>query len=189
VRPDVPFRSPGRPGAHAGAVALGLAILVVGLAGCGGGGDTSSPTSTAAERTTTANRGTTTSTTTRSTAGGSAESHPGSLGSETAVRTAVEAVLTSDSPAEACGRYVTQHFLSIAYGGRQGCVQAQTPESSAQSLRSFTVDQVGSQGTIATAAAVPRGGPYEGSKVVIGLVFDRDHYRVDSLRSNIPVGP
>jgi len=105
------------------------------------------------------------------------------------VRTAVEAVLVSSDPADVCRAYVTDHYLHIAYGGRKGCVQAQTPQNSAQSLRSFKVDQLGTQGTIATATAVPRGGPYDGSKVVIGLVFDRDHYRVEALRANIPVGP
>jgi hypothetical protein len=36
---------------------------------------------------------------------------------------------------------------------------------------------------------VPNGGPYDGSKVVISLLFGSDHYRVDRLHSNVPVGP
>ena len=105
------------------------------------------------------------------------------------MRTAVEAVLVSSDPADACGKYVTGHYLNVAYGGKQGCVQAQAPGSAAKSLRSFGIVNEGTQGTIATAAAVPNGGPYDGSKVVIGLLFDRDHYRVEALRSNVPVGP
>jgi hypothetical protein len=105
------------------------------------------------------------------------------------MRTAIEAVLASSDPTDACGKYVTDRYLSVAYGGRQGCVQAQAPGSSAKSLRSLRIVNEGTQGTIATATAVPNGGPYDGSKVVIGLVFDRDHYRVETLRANIPVGP
>jgi hypothetical protein len=105
------------------------------------------------------------------------------------MRTAIEAVLASSDPTDACGKYVTDRYLSVAYGGRQGCVQAQAPGSSAKSLRSLRIVNEGTQGTIATATAVPNGGPYDGSKVVIGLVFDRDHYRVEALRANIPVGP
>jgi hypothetical protein len=77
----------------------------------------------------------------------------------------------------------------VAYGGRQGCVQAQRPGSAARSLKSFKVVQFGTQGTVAVAAAVPDGGPYNGSKVSITLVFHSDHYRVDRLRAHVPVGP
>jgi hypothetical protein len=159
---------------------LALAIVVAALAGCGGGGDTgsSSTASTSAQASTSA------TTTTRSSGG----SVPKSLGSKEAVRTAVEAVLTSSDPAEACGTYVTEHYLKVAYGGKQGCVQAQAPGSAANSLRSFRIVQFGTQGTIADATAVPNGGPYDGSKVAITLLFS-DHYRVNALHSNVPVGP
>ncbi|HEY7150725.1 MAG TPA: hypothetical protein VH391_03500 [Solirubrobacterales bacterium] len=128
---------------------------------------------------------TATTTTTRTTA----EGLPQALGSDRAVRTAVEAVLTSSDPADACGKYVTEHYLSAAYGGKQGCVQAQQPGSAARSLRSFQVINSGGQGTIVDATAVPEGGPYNGSKVGLALIFDSDHYRVDALHSNVPVGP
>jgi hypothetical protein len=123
------------------------------------------------------------------TTGKSGASSPESLGSKEVVRTAVEAVLTSADPADACGKYVTDHYLNVAYGGKQGCVQAQAPGSAARSLRSFRIVQFAPQGTIAVAEAVPSGGPYDGSKVVISLLFRSDHYRVDRLRSNVPVGP
>jgi hypothetical protein len=129
------------------------------------------------------------STSTSTTTGKSGGSTPESLGSKEAVRTAVEAVLTSAEPADACGKYVTDHYLNVAYGGKQGCVQAQAPGSAARSLRSFRIVQFGTQGTIAVAEAVPNGGPYDGSKVVISLLFGSDHYRVDRLHSNVPVGP
>ena len=101
------------------------------------------------------------------------------------VRTAVEAVLTSDDPADACGRYVTQHFLSIAYGSRQGCVQAQAPGSAARSLGSYSADI---HGETATAVAKPNGGPYDGARITVTLVGGPS-FQVDGLRSNVPVGP
>ena len=101
------------------------------------------------------------------------------------MRTAVEAVLTSDDPADACGRYVTQHFLSIAYGSRQGCVQAQAPGSAARSLGAYSADI---HGETATAVAKPKGGPYDGARITVTLVGGPS-FQVDGLRSNVPVGP
>jgi hypothetical protein len=156
------------------------------LAGCGGGGGSSSAarSSTIA----TSARGAT-STTNTDTSGGGGESAPSALGSKRAVQTAVNAVLTSKDPAGACGKYVTERYLRVAYGGKQGCVRAQQPGSGAEALSSFRIDQEGGQGTVVSASAVPHGGPYNGSKVEIGLVFDTDHYRVDALHTNVPVGP
>jgi hypothetical protein len=180
VRGDVRDRPRRRDGAHAGALALAVAIAAGVLWGCGDGGD-----DTASSPPTSAQGATSTSTTT----GKSSGSVPESLGSKKAVRTAVQAVLTSADPADACGKYVSDHYLNVAYGGKEGCVQAQAPGSAAQSLRSFRIVQFGTQGTIAVAEVVPNGGPYDGSKVVISLLFGSDHYRVDRLHSNVPVGP
>ena len=83
----------------------------------------------------------------------------------------------------------TEHYLKVAYGGRQGCVQAQAPGSAAKSLRSLRIVNEGTQATLVIATAVPTGGPYDGSKVVASLLFDYDHYRVDRLHANVPVGP
>jgi hypothetical protein len=184
VRGDVRDRLRRRDGAHAGALALAVAIVIGAFAGCGGGDDSGS-TAASSEPTT----GTQATTSTTATTGNGGGSDPESLGSNAAVRTGVEAVLTSSDPSDACGRYVTDRYLRVAYGGRQGCVRAQAPGSAAKSLRSFRIVQFGAQGTTAVAAAVPNGGPYDGSKVVIRLLFDSDHYQVDALRSNVPVGP
>ena len=184
---DVRDRPRRRDGAHAGALALAVAIAAGVLWGCGDGADDtagSPPT-----KSTTAAQGTTSGPTKTTTSGRNGGSAPASLGSKPAVRTAVAAVLTSTDPVDACDKYVTDHYLNVAYGGRQGCVQAQAPGSAARSLRSFRIVQFGTQGTIAVAAAVPNGGPYDGSKVVISLLFGSDHYRVDRLHSNVPVGP
>src|SRR2546423_13734529 len=130
---DVPDGFLRRGGARAGAPALGIAVLVVGLAGCGGGGDTRA-SSTAAQRTTTAT--TTSVTTTGSTTGtGAGGSRTKPVSAQERVRIAVDAVLTSDNPTDASARYVTQHYLSIAYGSPPGRAQAQAPGSAASSLR------------------------------------------------------
>jgi hypothetical protein len=81
-------------------------------------------------------------------------------------------VLASSDPARSCGEYVTERYLKVAYGGRGGCVQAQTPGSAA-----------------ATVEVVPNGGPYDASKVRATLRFDSNHYRVDRLHADVPVGP
>ena len=103
------------------------------------------------------------------------------------VRKAVEAVLTSGDAADACGRYVTEHYLKAAYGDRQGCVQAQGRGSAARSLHSFRA-RFGAAGT-ASAVAVPAGGPYAGAKVRISLIEGGPGYQVDAVHSNVPVGP
>src|ERR1700752_1428376 len=104
-------------------VALFIPVVKV-IAGCGGGdghGIRSTPDSTT---TSTTPAGSTTAQTTTGGANTSAEGLPKALGSPRAVRTAVEAVLTSADPAQACGKYATERFLTEAYGGRQGCVHA-----------------------------------------------------------------
>jgi hypothetical protein len=157
---------------------IGGCLVVLAIAGCGGGDDTSSEASSATSTVST-------STTENSTTSGGA---PEALGSKAAVQTAAEAVLTSSDPADACGKYVTERYLRVAFGGKQGCVHAQVPGSAAASLDSFRIIREGSQGTT-VAAAVPNGGPYDGDKVEITLLFQGDHYAVDALHANVPVGP
>jgi hypothetical protein len=173
----VPDRSLRRTGGHAGAAALAVATVAAALAGCGGGDGTAS--SNAGASTTTA----TTPGTTQASGGGPTGLTP------SGARKVAEAVLASNDPADACGRYVTPHYLDVAYGGRAGCVQAQTPGSSARSLRSFRIVKEGTQGSIAIATAVPNGGPYDGSKVTIRLIGGSRGYQVDALHSDVPVGP
>jgi hypothetical protein len=98
-------------------------------------------------------------------------------------------VLASSDPARSCGKYVTERYLKVAYGGRQGCVRAQRPGSAAKSLSSFRIEQEGGQGRVVGASAVPNGGPYDGRKVRATLRFDSNHYRVDRLHADVPVGP
>lgn len=198
MAPHVPDGSRHRvshaPRAGAGAsrargVLVGVAAIAsVVVAGCGGGDGEGS--STASARAATSTGSSTAAQATSSGAGaGNAEGLPPALGSSSAVRTAVEAVLASSDPARSCGKYVTERYLKVAYGGRGGCVQAQTPGSAATSLRSFGEVAFGPGGSVATVEVVPNGGPYDGSKVRATLRFDSNHYRVDRLHADVPVGP
>jgi hypothetical protein len=163
-------------------LALAVALVVATFAGCGGDGDDDAESSGA----TTPPAPTSTSTSTSTTADGVTRgTEP--VGPRELAREAVEAVLTSDDPADACGRYVTRLYLEAAYGDRQGCVRAQAPGSAARSLRSFRIKSL--SGPAAVVVAVPNGGPYDGTEVTIRLIGDARGYRVGSLESDVPVGP
>ena len=167
---DVRDRPRRRNRAHAGALALTVAIAA--LSGCGGGDDSGGGTSTSAQ--------TPTSTSTTTT------SHIVRGGPKKQVRKAVEAVLTSGDAADACGTYVTEHYLKVAYGDRQGCVQAQAPTSAARKL---DFNDLHINGDRATAVVVPSGGPYDSERVTVLLLNDGPSWAVDELKANIPVGP
>ena len=129
------------------------------------------------------------STTTTSITGGS---NSGNAGQQLTIREVVEAVLTSSDPAKTCStNYVTQHYLSTAYGGKQGCVQAQNPKQAASSVRVQEVINVdtASPPTHATAKALPKGGVYAREKLTVSLVKEDGSWKIDSLKSNAPVGP
>jgi hypothetical protein len=99
----------------------------------------------------------------------------------------MEAALASRDPAQACGgTYVTDRYLRTAYGGRRGCLQAQSPGSAATSLASLSAHIRGAK---ATATAVPVGGPNDGAKITASLVRERGVWKVDAVHANVPVGP
>jgi hypothetical protein len=172
--------------------ALAATLLAAAIAGCGGGGSESSSTSTSASVTTTPTTSTHTTPTTStatSTAGGSSG---GQVGQHLSIPQVVELVLTSSDPAKVCGsQYVTQHYLGVAYGGKQGCVQAQDPKSTAISVHVDHVISLDSAGPPpqASAEAAPNGGIYDGEKVRVSLVKEDGSWKVDGLKSNAPVGP
>jgi hypothetical protein len=95
-------------------------------------------------------------------------------------------VLTVAQPFVCGSSFVTQRYVEAAYGGKEGCVKAQTPGSAADNLdfKSLRID-----GATATAVVVPSGGPYDGERITVSLVRDFPHWAVDELHSNVPVGP
>jgi hypothetical protein len=184
VSRDVRDRPRGRDSAHAGALALAVAIVAGVLSGCGGGGDDTA--SSPATSNTTTPQGTTSGPANATTGGNEGGQHGRLLTAKLRTRLAVLAVLTSGDPGDACGRFVTKHYLRVAYGGRQGCVQAQAPGSTADQLhlKDFRLN-----GDRAIAVVVPSGGPYNGERVTVSLVHDGSHWAVDALEANVPVGP
>jgi hypothetical protein len=168
------------------AVVAALAVLSVAAAGCGDGGSegtTAENTTTSAGETTTSPQTTTTGSSTTST-----ESTTGQVErAHTTIQQAINAVLVSGDPAKACGtNYVTEHFLEEAYGGKQGCAQAQTPAAAADFLGSYKFEAGRDS---ATATVRPSGGLYDGEKITVSLVNEDGNWQVDELKSNAPVGP
>jgi hypothetical protein len=188
---DVSERSGNRHRHRAGAAALALAAIAgVALVGCGGGGGSSTTgtaaTSPGAATTTTPTQGTTTA------AGGSSGNVFGGGGAAKGhtVADALNAVLTSGDPAKACGTdYVTEHYLTTAYGGKQGCVHAQSSGSAARSVDIQGLAGGSSEAGTASVKVVPKGGVYSGENLVVSLVKEGQDWKIDSLKSNAPVGP
>jgi hypothetical protein len=105
---------------------------------------------------------------------------------EDSVRAAIEAALASGDPAQACERYVTEHFVRIAYGDREGCAQAQAAGAAA---RSASVENIEVSGDTADALAVPSGGPSDGEHLEVSLVREGGAWKLDAVRSDVPVAP
>jgi hypothetical protein len=188
---DVSQRLGHRRGRHGGAAALATATLAAAaIAGCGGGGSssTTTPTTTSAggSSSTTPAKGTTTGTVSASPFGGDG----GGAAKGHSVSDVLDAVLTSGEPDKACGTdYVTEDYLSKAYGGEQGCVQAQTAGSATKSVDIEGLVGGSGQAGTATVKVVPKGGVYDGEKITVSLVKDGQDWKIDSVKSNAPVGP
>lgn len=190
---DVPDRTrdrrPHGPRAIAAVVAaLAATLLAAAIAGCGGGGSESSTSTGASVSTTpsTSSRTTTTTSTTR----GDGGPNTGPANQALTIPQVVETLLTSSDPSKACDTaYVTQHYISAAYGSKQGCVQAQTPKNAATSVDIGPVTQASNQPRAASAKATPTGGIYAGEKLTVSLVKEQGSWKVDGLKSNAPVGP
>jgi hypothetical protein len=157
-----------------------VAALVL-LTGCGGEDD-----STPAERSPTSTPSAPATTTT----GQAGERGRGDGFSDPIV--SVKIALVSEDPALACGELVTAEYLRTAYGDEQACVAAVRSGSQARSVRIVSVKR--SDGR-ATVKAIPAGGPSAGETLTITAVIEHsdalegDVWKVDAVRSNVPVGP
>jgi hypothetical protein len=164
-------------------VAVGFVLIALTLAGCGGGGSSDGVTGSTA-----------TTTQAKDVPPGSAaglspaiQRRPKAAPPRSApqARRVIKLVLTSND-AVACSRSsVTEHYLNASYGGHEGCVNARTPGSVADSidLKSLRIE-----GDRATAVVVPSGGPYDAERIAVSLVAD-PRWAIDALHSNVPVGP
>lgn len=170
-------------------LATGLATGLL-LAGCGSS-STSSTATTSTSGTTTTFTQPTTSTNTHTAKTKTVKVPPpeGRSPGDT-----VGTVLSSSAPNLACGILVTVRYVTKSFGGIKGCVGA------VQSGASATVVKVGNvavSGDAATVKAVATGGASEGEKLTVRLVREPVPsnatlgriWRVDSVHSNVPVGP
>jgi hypothetical protein len=99
----------------------------------------------------------------------------------------IESYFTSNDPKLVCGSLVTEAFLTDSFGGKEGCVLAQpsiVPSTDVQVL-----DDFGAGEERLTVAVVPKGGVYGGQEVDVTLLLVDGAYRIDRLRSQVPVGP
>jgi hypothetical protein len=182
---EVPHRPEDRRGRRAGAASLvATAIACAALAGCGGGGGggTSSATTTSAGGGTSGQGASTTAGSPFGSGGGTAKGHT--------VSDVLDAVLTSGDPDKACGTdFVTERYLSAAYGGEQGCVQATKSQSAADSLDIQGLAGESAKPGSVSVTVVPHGGVYDGEKITVSLVREGPEWKIDALKSNAPVGP
>jgi len=153
--------------------ALLLATGALFLASCGDDSDT--PSSTASESSP-AMSSTTDSTRTQ------ADQTTTSAAPKADPYMSVETVLVGGD----CSKYVTDAFVSSAYGNEQACDAAVASGGTADSLKTGKISVSPSKATI---TVVPHGGPSSGERVTAKLVLDGDTWKIDSLNSNVPVGP
>jgi hypothetical protein len=109
------------------------------------------------------------------------------MSDKTAISITLEAVLTGDDPRQVCGELVTERYLREAYGGVEGCEGAQDDAKPAKSVKISAV--VVQPDSLAQASAMPNGGIYDGERLRAVLVLHDGFWKLDSLRSNVPVGP
>lgn len=159
---------------------LALATAVLLLAGCG---EKSEPPTTGPVVTQTTTGGYTASTTSTTTAPDDNGQTDRQFVSQAAV-----SFLAGPNAERVCDSGVTPAFLKKAYGNRSGCIAARKPASLAHSVR---LSEIQIQQGTATLTADAKGGVYgKGQKLKMGLVRDgTGAWRVNTVKSNVPVGP
>jgi hypothetical protein len=100
------------------------------------------------------------------------------------VQGAVKFVLTATTSSTTCtSPFVTGRYLRAAYGGRQGCIDAQRIAHDLE-FKDLRID-----GDRATAVVVPSDGTYEGERLTVSLLPNGPGWAVDELKADVPVGP
>ena len=157
---------------------LAVAALATGLSACGEKDEAppTTPTADASGQTTPAGPGD---------PGATGGNGGGELTPKQQIAATVTAVLGGGKPDEVCGDLVTAGYVKKAYGGEGGCRAA----AQSQKRVGVAVSKVQIMGNLATAEAVPDGGPNKGETIKVRLVLDGKAYRVDSAVSNAPAGP
>jgi hypothetical protein len=164
-----------------------IALLVLAAAGCGGGGSSSTSTSTGATGASGATgiQRESTSAQSQHPGGPTPQRHEGRNIPDT-----ISLVLAPKGPGfpKGCGPLVTPRYVEAAYGSVSGCLQAVKSGGVASAVEVHGIYVNQSAGT-AKAYATPTGGPNDGEKLTVELVQERGVWKVDSIKSNAPVGP
>lgn len=104
-----------------------------------------------------------------------------------AIQATLDAVLASADTAEVCGDLVTERYLRRSYGDAAGCESAQNEARPARDVGIGRI--VILPDSLAQASARPDGGIYDGERLRAELILDEGVWKLDSLSSNVPVGP
>ena len=166
--------------------------MVLTVVGCGGDDDETTPTTTPTEEQAgaTGGGGETGPQAGGGEGGGNEARNPGEAGEEgptgrEAIERNVAAVIGGDDPEVVCDELTTDDFVRSAYGSLEGCQDA-VPAQQEVDVRVVAVEI---DGPSARATAIPLEGPSKGDRLEANLVLEDDVWKVDSLRSNAPVGP
>jgi hypothetical protein len=177
---------------HSAPIRLALAVAIVALAGCGGDDDTTTSTSPAKSSQAAQPRHATklSPAAQRELNRRLRDGHrlnrrlKGPDTPAERVQGAVKFVLTATTSSTTCTPpVVTGRYLQAAYGGRQGCIDAQRIAHKLE-FKDLRID-----GDRATAVVVPSDGTYEGERLTVSLVRLDRRWAVDQLDADVPVGP
>ncbi len=171
----------------ASAAALAAALAV---GGCGGGSSSSSSSSLSTVKSPkreTRSGPTTTTTSSKppeSTQSDSTQATHHALPTKASPTQIVRVALTSAEPA-VCTLY-TPALLDKSFGGVQGCRASVRSGGRADSVE---IVKSSTKGHRALVVAVPHGGPSSAQKLQMTLVREGGDWRLQSIKSNVPVGP
>ena len=170
-----------RAALFAAASVLAIAALVV-LPGCGEKDEEGQVTAPAVTGT---DSGAATATTPAATTPED-EPSPDPKTDEDAITETLRTVLTSADERVVCEALVTENYVREAYGDLAGCRRGQQGGRA----RAVHVSRIViSPESVAQASVLPNGGVYGGDRLRAELILDGGQWRLDSLRSNVPVGP
>ncbi len=106
---------------------------------------------------------------------------------EGAITSTLESLLTGAKPQAACRALVTEGYVKRSYGDQRGCTAAVAAEKPADRVK--VTEVVVLPDGVAQARVGSSGGVYDGQRLRAELVLDMGLWKVDRLRSNVPVGP
>ncbi|CAN5180320.1 hypothetical protein BH24ACT23_BH24ACT23_04290 [soil metagenome] len=106
---------------------------------------------------------------------------------KTVIESTLASVLEASDPATTCAEALTPRYLRRTYGSRASCVAALGKSDPAKAARVSEI--VVLPDSVAQAQARPRGGSHGGDVLRAELVLQGGKWKLDSLRSNVQVGP